>query len=140
SEASPLVVANTTALGISAATFGSLLTKGEAEFSYRDVGLKGALGGLLGGIAGMSEQMKKSNPNGVPSVDDEKAQQAMKDLQNLGKVNCTLKRTDQKIYSFPVLLNDERMQLPAIRANCKSDDGNLAEFYFLNDAQNPLSL
>jgi outer membrane protein OmpA-like peptidoglycan-associated protein len=138
-EMQPLSMPNTTALGISSSTLNDLLTKGESPFTYQEVGMKGALGGLLGGLAGMTDQMKKNNPNaGTP--EDQKAQQAMKDLQNLGKVNCTLKRTDQKIYSFPVLLNDERVQLPAIRANCKSDDGKLAEFYFLNDSQNPLSL
>src|SRR5579871_790132 len=139
STAAPLTLPNTTALGLSSVTYNDLMTKGEAEFSYHDVGIKGALGGLLGGIAGMTEQMNKNNPN-APSAEDQKAQQAMKDLQSMGKVNCTMKRTDQKVYAFPVLLNDERVQLPAIRANCKSDDGNLAEFYILNDAQNPLSL
>src|SRR5262249_18447577 len=135
----PLSMPNTTALGISTATLNELVTKGEAEFSYHDVGLKGALGGLLGGIAGMTEQMNKNNPNGS-AADDQKAQQAMKDLQSMGKVNCTMKRTDSKVHSFPVLLNDERVQLPAIRANCKAENGSLAEFYFLNDPQNPLSL
>src|SRR5262249_54455561 len=121
------------------ATLNDLLTKGEADFTYHDVGLKGALGGLLGGLAGMADQMNKNNPNASPA-DTEKAQQAMKDLQNMGKVNCLMKRADQKVYSFPVLLNDERIQLPAIRANCKAENGNVAEFYFLNDPQNPLSL
>jgi len=138
-ESQPLSLPNTTALGISSATLNDLVTKGEAEFSYHDVGIKGALGGLLGGIAGMTEQMNKNNPSGK-TPEDQKAQQAMKDLQNMGKVNCTMKRVDQKVYSFPVLLNDERVQLPAIRANCKSNDGALAEFYFLNDPQNALSL
>ncbi|MBS1841015.1 MAG: hypothetical protein JSS69_12155 [Acidobacteria bacterium] len=138
-ETQPLTLPNTTALGLSSATLNDLMTKGKAEFTYHDTGLKGALGGLLGGLAGMADQMNKNNPSGG-SAEDQKAQQAMKDLQNMGKVNCTMKRADQKIYAFPVLLNDERVQLPAIRANCKSDDGKLAEFYFLNDVQNPLSL
>ena len=138
-ESMPLVMPNTTALGISAATLNELTTKGEAPFTYQDTGLKGALGGLLGGLTGMADQMKKDS--GQPATPaDEKSQQAVKDLQQLGKVNCTLKRMDQKIYAFPVLLNDERVQLPAIRANCKSDSGSTAEFYFLNDPQNPLSL
>ncbi len=138
-EMQPLTLPSTTALGISSSTLNDLLTKGESDFTYHDTGMKGALGGLLGGFAGMAQEMNK-NKQGGETPEDQKAQQAMKDLQNLGKVNCTLKRADQKIYSFPVLLNDERVQLPAIRANCKSDDGNLAEFYFLNDLQNPLSL
>lgn len=138
-ETTPLTMPNTTALGISSASLNDLLTTGETPFTYQDTGLKGALGGLLGGLAGMADQMKKEG--GQPTTsDDAKAQQALKDLKAMGKVNCTLKRADQKIYAFPVLLNDERVQLPAIRANCKSDSGSTAEFYFLNDPQNPLSL
>jgi outer membrane protein OmpA-like peptidoglycan-associated protein len=138
-EMQPLTIPNTTALGISSSTLNDLVTKGESPFTYHDMGMKGAIGGLLGGLAGMAVQMNKNGGN-RSTPEDQKAEQAMKDLQNMGKVNCTLKRADEKIYSFPVLLNDERVQLPAIRANCKSDDGNLAEFYFLNDSQNPLSL
>ncbi len=138
-ETTPLTIPNTTALGLSATSLNDLVTKGETPFTYQDTGLKGALGGLLGGIAGMAEQTKKDS--GQPTTpDDAKAQQALKDLQSMGKVNCRLRRADQKIYAFPVLLNGERVQLPAIRANCKSDSGSTAEFYFLNDAQNPLSL
>ena len=137
-ETTPMTIPSTTALGISAASLNDLVTKGETPFTYQDTGLKGALGGLIGGLAGMADQMKKEG--GAATPDDQKTQQAMKDLQQMGKVNCTLKRMDQKIYAFPVMLNDGRVQLPAVRANCKSDSGSTAEFYFLNDPQNPLSL
>jgi len=138
SEMQQPTLPNTTALGISSATFNDLVTKGEAEFSYHDVGLKGALGGLLGGIAGMTDQMNKNNPNGG-AAEDQKTQQAMKDLQDMGKVKCAMKRANS-IFAFPVLLNDERVQLPAIRTSCRAENGTLAEFYILNDPQNPLSL
>jgi len=127
-----LTIPNTTALGVSASVLNDLKTKGESSFTYQAVGLKGALGGLLGGMAG--------GAGNVPAAADKQTQDAMNHLQNLSKVNCTLKRTDQKTYSFPVLVNGVRTQLPAVRAKCKSDDDEDAEFYFLDDAQNPLSL
>ena len=41
--------------------------------------------------------------------------------------------------SFPVLLNNQRVSLPAVHAQCTTDDG-LADFYFLDDLDNPLAL
>lgn len=142
SETNPLTIANTTALGVSSSVLNDLKTKGESEFTYQDVGLKGALGGLLGGLAGMADQMNKNGAGagGADTKEAQKAKDALGDLQKMAKVSCTLKRSDQKTYAFPVLLNNERVQLPAIRANCTSEDGNTAEFYFLDDSQNPLSL
>ena len=131
----PLVMPSTTSLGISARVLDDLKTKGESAFSYQASGLKGALGGLLGGVGGMAGGM-----GNAPGGDDKQAQDAMKDLQKFSKVSCTLKRADNKTYSFPVLLNGVRTQLPAVRATCKSDEDEDAEFYFLDDPQNPLSL
>lgn len=134
----PLTMPGTTALGISAAALQDLKTKGETPFTYQKSGLMGALGGLLGGLQnlpgaadGSTEDKKGAGKTGEKDP--------MAEMQNLTKTNCTLKRADQKTYSFPVLLNGERTQLPAVRATCSSDDEQ-AEFYFLDDAENPLSL
>ena len=131
----PLTIPNTTALGISASVLSDLKSKGESPFTYQAVGLKGALGGLLGGLGGLPGGM-----GNVPAGQDKQAQDAMKQLSNLSKVNCTLKRADNKIHAFPVLVNGLRTQLPAIKAICKSENDEDAEFYFLDDPQNPLSL
>jgi outer membrane protein OmpA-like peptidoglycan-associated protein len=134
-ESLPLTMPNTTALGISASVLNELKTKGQSPFTYQAVGLKGALGGLLGGLGGMA-----GGTDNLPAAQNKEAQEAMKSLNKLSKVSCTLKRTDLKTYSFPVLVNGVRTQLPAVRATCKSEDDEDAEFYFLDDPQNPLSL
>jgi outer membrane protein OmpA-like peptidoglycan-associated protein len=133
SENLPEVIQGTTALGVSASVLNDLKTKGEADFTYQATGLKGALGGLLGGLG------LPGGTDNLPVPKDKETQDAMKQVKGLSKESCRLKRTDQKIYSFPVLVNGVRTQLPAIKASCKSDD-ELAEFYFLDDPQNPLSL
>jgi len=133
SDALPETIVGTTALGISAAALSDLKSRGETPFTYQKGGLLGGLGGLLGGLSGMADPGSAGRKNKTGEKDP------MADLQNMSKTNCTLKRTDQKTYAFPVLMNDQRVQLPAIRANCKSEDED-AEFYFLDDAQNPLSL
>ena len=38
-----------------------------------------------------------------------------------------------------MLLNNQRVSLPAVHAQCNTDDG-LADFYFLDDLDNPLAL
>jgi outer membrane protein OmpA-like peptidoglycan-associated protein len=133
SDVLPETIAGTTALGISAAALNDLKSRGETPFTYQKGGLLGGLGGLLGGLSGMADPGSAGKKNKTGDKDP------VADLQNMSKTNCTLKRTDQKTYAFPVLMNDQRVQLPAIRANCKSEDED-AEFYFLDDAQNPLSL
>ena len=57
----------------------------------------------------------------------------------MGKAECTLKRVGSGLTSFPVLLNDQRVSLPAVHAQCNTDDG-LDDFYFLDDLDNPLAL
>src|SRR6202040_2489886 len=67
------------------------------------------------------------------------ASKEAKDLANMGKDECTLKRAGNGLASFPFLLNDQRVSLPAVHAQCATDDG-LADFYFLDDLDNPLAL
>src|SRR6202040_3736264 len=67
------------------------------------------------------------------------ASKEAKDLANMGKDECTLKRAGNGLASFPVLLNNQRVSLPAVHAQCTTDDG-LADFSFLDDLDNPLAL
>ena len=133
SDALPPVLSGTTALGISSAALNDLKSTGETPFTYQKGGLLGGLGGLLGGLSGLTDANSGRGKGNAGDKD------AMAEIQKMSKTNCTLKRADQKTYAFPVLMNDQRVQLPAIRAICKSEDEE-AEFYFLDDAQNPLSL
>lgn len=132
-------IPNTTALGVSASVLNDLKTKGESPFSYAATGLKGALGNLLGGLGAMGGG-RANLPGGQGAKEDKEAQDSMKDLQDMTKTNCLLKRRDNKTHAFPVLLNGVRTQVPAIRATCKSEEDEEADFYFLDDPQNPLSL
>src|SRR4029077_12388387 len=104
-----------------------LKDKGETQFSFRTGGLKGMAGSLLGALGQMAGG---SSPG---------ASKEAKDLANMGKDECTLKRAGNGLASFPVLLNNQRVSLPAVHAQCTTDDG-LADFYFLDDLDNPLAL
>jgi outer membrane protein OmpA-like peptidoglycan-associated protein len=123
----PEVVPGTTAISISREVLAELKDKGETQFSFRTGGLKGMAGSLLGALGQIAG-------GGAPGAPKE-----ARDLANMGKDECTLKRAGNGLTSFPVLLNDQRVSLPAVHAQCTTDDG-LADFYFLDDLDNPLAL
>ncbi len=123
----PEIVPGSTAISVSREVLAELKNKGETQFSFRTGGLKGMAGSLLGALG----QMAGGADAGAPKE--------TKDLANMGKDECTLKRTGGGLYSFPVLLNNLRVSLPAVHAQCNTDDG-LADFYFLDDLDNPLAL
>lgn len=123
----PEVMPGSTAISVSREVLAELKNKGETEFSFRVGGLKGMAGSLLGALG----QMAGGSAPGAPKE--------TKDLADIGKGQCTLKRSGGGLTSFPVLLNDQRVSLPAVHAQCSTDDG-VADFYFLDDLDNPLAL
>jgi outer membrane protein OmpA-like peptidoglycan-associated protein len=123
----PELIPGTTAISVSREVLAELKDKGETQFSFRTGGLKGMAGSLLGALGQMAG-------GGSPGASKE-----AKDLVNMGKDECTLKRAGNGLASFPVLLNNQRVSLPAVHAQCTTDDG-LADFYFLDDLDNPLAL
>lgn len=123
----PEVMPGSTAISVSREVLAEIKDKGETQFSFRVGGLKGMAGSLLGALGQMAG-------GGAPGATKE-----TKDLANMGKDECTLKRAGGGLTSFPVLLNDRRVSLPAVHAQCTTDDG-LADFYFLDDPDNPLAL
>jgi outer membrane protein OmpA-like peptidoglycan-associated protein len=123
----PELMPGTTAISVSREVLAELKDKGETQFSFRTGGLKGMAGSLLGALG----QMAGGAAPGAPKE--------AKDLANMGKDECTLKRAGNGLAAFPVLLNDQRVSLPAVHAQCATDDG-LADFYFLDDLDNPLAL
>jgi outer membrane protein OmpA-like peptidoglycan-associated protein len=123
----PDVIPGSTAISVSREVLAELKDKGETQFSFRTGGLKGMAGSLLGALGQMA---------GGASAG---ASKETKDFANMGKDECTLKRTGSGLHSFPVLLNNQRVSLPAVHAQCSTDDG-LADFYFLDDLDNPLAL
>jgi outer membrane protein OmpA-like peptidoglycan-associated protein len=123
----PDLMPGTTAISVSREVLAELKDKGETQFSFRTGGLKGMAGSLLGALG----QMAGGGARG--------ASKEAKDLASMGKDECTLKRAGSGLASFPVLLNNQRVSLPAVHAQCPTDDG-LADFYFLDDLDNPLAL
>lgn len=116
----------TTAITTSAAVLSDLKTKGVSDFTYRAGGLKG----MIGGLVGLLGQGGKQGAGGSKEADD---------LASAGKVNCKLHRAGQNDFAFPALVNDQPVKLPAVHATCKSADEG-ADFYFLDDPDNPLAL
>jgi outer membrane protein OmpA-like peptidoglycan-associated protein len=123
----PEVMPGTTAISVSREVLAELKDKGETQFSFRAGGLKGMAGSLLGALGQMAG-------GGAPGAPKE-----AQDLAAMGKEECTLKRAGSGLASFPVLLNDQRVSLPAVHAQCSTDNG-VADFYFLDDLDNPLAL
>jgi outer membrane protein OmpA-like peptidoglycan-associated protein len=54
--------------------------------------------------------------------------------------SCTLHRVEAADLAVPVLLNDQRVELPALHAMCTLDDGEEAHIYYLDQPANPLTL
>ena len=56
------------------------------------------------------------------------------------KATCQLTRVEPKDVAFPVIVNNQRAELPAIHATCTTDKGTGENYYILDDADNPLVL
>ncbi len=106
----PEVIPGTTAVGASTAVLQQLKSRGQSPFSIF--------------IAFSGEP--SLNPDDILYVFN-------------NKVDSTITRVEHEPVSMPVLLNDVPVRLPAIHA--KGDfQGDLADFYFLDDPANPITL
>lgn len=54
--------------------------------------------------------------------------------------SCTLHRVEPYDLAFPVLLNDQPVELPALHAMCSFPDGREAHLYLLDELDNPVKL
>ena len=59
---------------------------------------------------------------------------------NLPMFSCTLHRVEPYDLAFPVMLNDEPVELPALHAMCPFPDGREAHLYVLDQLDNPMQL
>jgi len=123
----PDLTPGSTAISVSQEVLADLKQKKSTAFTFQAGGLKGAIGSLLGGLgqltqAGGNTQSKDTNA-----------------LSAMSKEDCTLERAGDGLSSFPVLLNDQRVNLPAVHAQCSVSNGN-ADFYILDNPDNPLML
>lgn len=107
----PEMIPETTAIGTSAAVLNALKTKGESKL----------------GIFIPYSQIKPSiDRNMHPNVYD-------------NQMVATITRVGDKPVMLPVIVNDVRVELPAIQA--RGDFfGDKSEFFFLDDPANPLTL
>lgn len=110
STEAPASIPGTTAIGVSSAVLKDLKTKGEAEINIFDLP-PGPL---------------SADPNNHPSVFDYTLK---------GKI----RRVEEAPVAIAIIVNGEKRSLPAIHAT-GSFFGEKAEFYFLDDAANPLAL
>jgi outer membrane protein OmpA-like peptidoglycan-associated protein len=121
-----------TAISISREALAQLKLNGETKFTYQLAGLQG----LVKAFKGMMKEGQgggKGNQSipvpGIPGLGGDQG------------VACSLKRVGSSDLAFPVLVNNQRVELPALHASCKAgDDDAEAHFYFLDDFDNPLAL
>jgi outer membrane protein OmpA-like peptidoglycan-associated protein len=106
----PEEIAGTTAIGTSAAVLQALETKGEAVL------------GIFGTMSGEPSPRRDTHPN----IFDY-------------RLEAKLRRAEPKPVMVPLVVNGERVSLPAIHA--RGDYfGDKTEFFFLDDPANPLTL
>ena len=115
----------TTAVTASQEVLAELKQKGSTTFSFRPDGLKGAIGSLVSMFSQFGATDKKDPDTAA--------------LEKFQKEQCDLKREGTGLFAFPVLLNDQPVTLPALRADCVTDDGP-ADFYILDQPDYPLML
>ena len=124
--ATPEVVPGTTAIGASAAVLNELKTKGQTTFTFQTPGRQPPMDKVLSVLTG------RGGTSGGTLDDMAKALDA-------SKASGTLTRVEPADVPFPVLVNGIRTTLPALHARGTFDDLHV-EFYFLDDAENPLAL
>ena len=122
-EGLPERIPGSTSLGVSAAVLEDLKTRGESPLTLRGAGLGTALNNLIGGFAGA----------------DFKGLRELSGLDDIDRTAGTIHRVAGSPVSMRVLVNGVPRDLPAIHARGQFDE-NEGEFYFLDDADNPLAL
>jgi OOP family OmpA-OmpF porin len=126
SPASPEVFAGTTAIGTSAAVLTELKTKGRTAFTFQTPGRQPSSDSILAALTGSGAKDAKSLDELGKKLDTSKA-------------SGTLERVEPAAVPFPILVNGRRAEVPAIHAR-GTFDGIRADFYFLDDPDNPIAL
>jgi outer membrane protein OmpA-like peptidoglycan-associated protein len=67
-------------------------------------------------------------------------QPALSQHAGMPMYSCMLHRVEPLDLAVPVLLNDQRVELPALHAMCTLDDQQEAHIYYLDQPANPLTL
>lgn len=117
----PEVYPHSTAIGVSSTMLTELKSGAATPLKTPAGGMMGALGSMIGGLLGQA--------GGARS----------KELDDISMLSGTLTRVEAGTVPFKVLLNDEPVELPAVHARGQLGDER-AEFWILDDAENPLCL
>jgi outer membrane protein OmpA-like peptidoglycan-associated protein len=119
----PKIFPGTTSGGVSREVFNELRTKGEVPLTYRVQTMQGAASRL---IDKLTQDNGNLNFQGLTSIP-------------MTAINCTLRRASPNDVAFPVVLDNRRVELPAIDSVCKSDQDEF-DLYLLDDPNNPMVL
>ncbi len=129
-----------TAMSLSRKVLNELRSTGQAEFTYHDDPLKALLKSFKSAMASDSNASR-----------DAASADLVKKMMNLSPVGggdedtdtpplkCTLRRDGTADVAFPVLVNDQPVELPAINIVVKLPDKE-GHLYVLDDPENPLVL
>lgn len=129
----------TTAMGLSKKTLNELRTTGQSEFTYHEDPLKAVLKSFKTAMASddknadassqdLLKKMMNFAPGGVMTGDVAMDTPALK---------CTLRRNGSGDVAFPVLINDQKAELPVMDVVVKLPDKE-GHLYVLDDPDNPL--
>lgn len=124
----------TTAFGFSTETFNDLRTSGQAPFTYHEDPMKALFKSFKNAASGSGDASEFLNRvmGMAPGATEPPP---------TPPIPCTLERVGAGDAAFPVMVNDKRVELPAMHVVCKASDPDedlLA--YVLDDADNPLWL
>jgi outer membrane protein OmpA-like peptidoglycan-associated protein len=135
----------TTAMGLSKKEFIALKTAGQVETIFHEDPLRAVLKSFKNVMASGSDnassdaasqdllkKMMNFAPGGVGSL----SQQDM----DTPAIKYTVYRQGNSDLAFPVLVNDQPVELPVMDVLCKHPDGQEGHVYVLDDVDNPMFL
>lgn len=128
----------TTAMTISRKEFNELKTTGQTEVIFHEDPLRAVLKSFKNAMASddkssdaASTDLMKKMMNFAPGGNPE---------DNSPGIKYTVRRQGTGDLAFPVLVNDQPVELPVMDILCKHPDGDEGHVYVLDDADNPMFL
>ena len=129
----------TTAMSISRKEFNELKATGKAEVTFHEDPLRAVLKSFKNAMSADSNSssdaasmdLMKKMMNFAPSNDSSMDTPAIK---------YTVRRQGNGDLAFPVLVNDQPVELPVMDVLCKHPDGDEGHVYVLDDPENPIFL
>jgi outer membrane protein OmpA-like peptidoglycan-associated protein len=130
-----------TAMGLSKHTLNELKTAGHSDITFHEDPLKA-----------LFKSFKNAMASGSDSSSDAASTDLMKKMMNFAPggggdsmdtppIKCTLQRVGATDLAFPILVNDQPVELPVINVAIKVPDSDIENHaYILDDPENPLML